>query len=366
MPPSAESPQTLDHVGSNDYARRFGRMLRRARHTQGRSRRQLAATAGSTLSARDLGTYERGGVRLGVADVERLTDLYGLDLADVERGRQVVVIDLDAGQLNVAGEVVALPADADPAEALQRYVGVVNRLRQQPMRTPATLRTDDARALAEAFELDSEELIELLTEALGEYATQRRRLHALRGGGGSLAVVVVLGVAGATLGERGHADLDDALAPAAVSAEPEGLDAEDATALPEPEPLADPATRFGPDLDPAVETREPTAEPSTEPSPQAQPAPEPSPEPSPQAQPAPEPSPEPSPSPSPEATDEAFVDETNIDAPDGPVVIEAEEADADTGDGDTEADPAPGEEPFVDETNIDAPDGPVVIEAEEA
>ncbi|MFO8076440.1 MAG: helix-turn-helix domain-containing protein [Egibacteraceae bacterium] len=356
MPHPAEPTRDLDHVGSGDYARRFGRMLRRERRARGRSRRELAAASGQTVSARDLAAYERGTVRLDVADVEYLTDLYGLDLADVERGRQVVVIDLDAGQLNVAGEVVALPADADPGTALQRYVGVVNRLRSRPMRTPATLRTDDARALAEAFELDSEELIELLTEALGEHAAQRRRLQAVRGGGGSLAVVVVLGVAGATLGERGQAEVDEALAPAAARAAPEGLDAEDATALPEPEPLADPATRFGPDLDPR-EAHEPAAAPSAAPSPQAEATPEPA------------PAPEPSPSPSTDPGEEAFVDETNIDAPGGPVVIEAEEGEeAETTEGEASDggdDATPGEEAFVDETNIDAPGGPVVIEAEE-
>ncbi len=309
MPPSAESPQTLDHVGSSDYARRFGRMLRRERRARRRSRQELAAKAGTTLSTADLGSYERGEVRLTVADVERLTDLYDLDLSEVERGRQVVVIDLDNGQLDVAGDVVALPADADPAEALARYVDVVNRLRSRPMRTPATLRTDDARALAEAFELEAGELTALLAEALAEHAAPRRRLHALCGSG-SLAVVVVLGIAGATLADRGQAALEGALTPTAANAGPDDHDDPGTAASTEPPPLADPDTRFGPDLDPGQDLRERAAE-ATEATPGEE------------AEPNPEPGAEPSPSSEP--PEEGFVDETNIDAPGGPVVIEAEE-----------------------------------------
>ena len=173
------------------YPRRLGALLRGHRRARGLRRRALAASSGGHFRPGDLRDLEHGRRELSPDLLDAASAVYGIDVAAIEAARTSVVVDLDAGVLRVGDVTAPLPHDTEGT--LARYVELVNRLRSTPMRSPATLRSGDTRALAEALDLDEEEVVGLLTEAIGEEATARRKVAALRSGTGTLAAVVVLG-----------------------------------------------------------------------------------------------------------------------------------------------------------------------------
>ncbi len=362
-------------VEAQGYAARFGALLRKHRKSAGLRLADLGRASAGTVTVADLRAVERGRRRLDVAKLECLAALYGLEVAEVVPNRHTVLIDLERGRFRIGDEVMTLPDTADPGTYLDRYVRLVNRLRAQPMRNPATLREDDTIALAEAFQLDTDEIVELLAAAIGRNAAARRRLTTMRGGGGTLAAVVVLGAAVVALPERdGSGDAGDAAAtgeahaPASTTEpgaeEPGGVgepayepvELADSAAVAGPHPPAPledrpteeaPAQQEPPGSPPGATNRETAASSSEGATGQAGPATEAShaaggsgasTDTSADAEPI---------------RDRDFDDETSVDAPDGPTVIEG---------GDHADDDAPAGGPVVDETGIDAPGGPTVIE----
>lgn len=347
MASSPTAPAAGESVSGAEYAQRFGALLRRNRRRRPLELRRLAARSGHTLSPQDLLAYERGQRVLDPQLLERLCDLYGIPFESILPEHRAVVIDLEQRKLTVGGTVYPLPDSDDPAPHLQRYVRIVNRLRSQPMRGPATLRREDAEALAEALELDADDVTELLAEVIGQDAAARRRTFMLRSGTGTLAAVVVVGAGASALDARASESETVVLAAAEIPYEDAGKDAGgdeqagdgEQVTIPPSERVAGPDLVPSASLPPAPESDESPADEAHEP----------------------------------EAHEPEFEDETNIDAPGGPVTIEREDYEAEKDEDEAQeadsgaahsADDA-GDEDIEDETVIDAEGGPVMIERDE-
>lgn len=246
MPATAAGGTLAGPAIPDDYARRLGALLRRRRHRRSMSARMLARTSGSGLSAGDLRAYERGQRPVDPATLQRLCDLYGVEVESLLPEHRGIILDFDRRELVVGGDTFALPETDDPAPALERYVRAVNRLRSRPMRSPATLRRDDTEALAEALELDADEVADLLADIIGADAAARRRATAVRSGAGTLAAVVVIGAASPAVQSRDSRG--DAITLTAEEVEPAGSQSGGAVGAPLAVPPS--ATVRGPDLTP--------------------------------------------------------------------------------------------------------------------
>ncbi len=337
-PSPSAAPVTREMLSSRRYAQRFGKLMQRHRRDRGEGLRSLARRRG--LTSNDLRAFERGERSLDPFLVERLCDLYGIPMEEVAADHDPLIIDLESGELRVGAESIAIPDTDDPTPALERYLGMIKRLRGKPMTNPATLRRDDTSVLAEALELDVEEVAALLHDLIGHHASTRRKVLALRSSSGTLAAVVVIGAASVTLAPEGGDDGAD-------RSEAAPLTAADVT---EPEfptleisaPPAAPSGPVPPDLQPypegqASEDDEPADPPGHEDD-------------------------------QPSGQEEAgAAPDSRAEAPDEPVRIDRIEEDDESGHTDVDAPGGPEVTERDDEegTNIDAPDGPTAIERED-
>lgn len=243
MAPTSAAPP-LEAPPARAYAERFGALLRRSRRERSLSVRQIAARTGHAFTAADLRAFERGEQPLDADVLRRLCTVYDVPLQSLPE-HQPIVIDLVSRELRVDGTAVPLSGSGRPREDLEQYVRLVNRLRSQPMRSPATLRRDDTEALAEALELEATEVMALLSEVIDTDAATRRRVLALRTGTSALAAVVVIGAAVAMATRDSGAETAVLSSTSEPAADP-GPGAEEAPAGDAVAPIPPTDTVFGP------------------------------------------------------------------------------------------------------------------------
>ncbi len=174
--------------------RRLGRLLAEARLDKGLTVAEVSDAIGGSLDEIELLEVETGRRALGDADLQCLSELYGLSTTSMVPDRSHLVIDLNEGVIDADGTSTDL-ADgttiAGREEVLSKYLALVYAMRGQEPGSPVTLRLADLEVLAEALESDRRTIEdELVSLMVARPEPVKKRFRLLRG----RTVVPVVGV----------------------------------------------------------------------------------------------------------------------------------------------------------------------------
>ena len=164
--------------------------------TRGLSLEEVAAR--TPFAPVELGRFESGDQTLPSSERDLVVGAYGVTLDALVPGRAQVVVDLEAGELVVAGERVRLARDPGPDEVLAAYLSLVYTLRRAQPGRPIVLRAFDVAVLARGLDLARPEvdrrLRTLMVEPVGAppaVGRRRRRLVLLVGTVVAVAAIVL-------------------------------------------------------------------------------------------------------------------------------------------------------------------------------
>jgi len=158
-------------------AARVGWLVARARAIAGIADRDLAATIGLPLRA--IRRWERGDQVPSDDEIEAIAAACGTRLTELLPRRTSVSYDPSTGIMRMGDQALALPGSMlDNDTVLGAYIGLVRRLRGLRADQDVKVRQDDLEALAEALDLDDEELEERLVRVIGISRTQAAAVRA--------------------------------------------------------------------------------------------------------------------------------------------------------------------------------------------
>jgi transcriptional regulator with XRE-family HTH domain len=143
-------------------ARRLGRILSDRRAELGLSVQQISGRLDNHLTPAILDDVEHGRRDLSDAELVQVAGAYGVDVQRILPSRSELLIDLDTGTISVGKELTR--AGSDPAQVLERYLGLVHSLRGASVGSDVPLRDNDVDVLAEALELSVDETFARLVE----------------------------------------------------------------------------------------------------------------------------------------------------------------------------------------------------------
>jgi transcriptional regulator with XRE-family HTH domain len=147
-------------------AERVGWLMARARTTAGATERDVAMAAG--VSARVVRRWERGGGVPTDDQVEAIAAACGTRLTELLPRRAAASFDPLTGALSVGEHAATVPASGiDNDAVLRAYVVMVRRQRGLRESDDVRLRQDDLDALAEALDLDDDDLEDRLVRLIG-------------------------------------------------------------------------------------------------------------------------------------------------------------------------------------------------------
>jgi transcriptional regulator with XRE-family HTH domain len=157
-------------------AGRVGALVARARRTRGLTQRDLAGRV--RVHVRALRAWERG-ERVPTDDqIEALAHACGLQLVDLFPRRGEVTYDPETGVMRLgAASIVLSTATRDNDGVLAAFLVLVREQRHVAPNREVAVRVDDLEALAEALDLDDDELEERLMRVVG---LTRRQAAAVR------------------------------------------------------------------------------------------------------------------------------------------------------------------------------------------
>jgi transcriptional regulator with XRE-family HTH domain len=157
-------------------AGRVGALVARARRTSGLTQRDLASRV--RVHVRAVREWERG-ERVPTDDqVEAIAHACGLQLIDLFPRRGEVTYDPDTGVMRLGdASMVLSTATRDNDDVLAAFLVLVREQRHVAPNRDVAVRVDDLEALAEALDLDDEELEERLVRVIG---LTRRQAAAVR------------------------------------------------------------------------------------------------------------------------------------------------------------------------------------------
>jgi transcriptional regulator with XRE-family HTH domain len=145
------------------YAQALGARLRAARRRLGYSLQQVEDRSRGRWKVASLGSYERGSRMMTVTSLDALARYYGVSVRDLLPGEQP-----EDRAPRVPRVVLNLPALAavsgDGADLLRRWVAEIRRERDDHGGRVLSIRQTDLRALANLYDLDVENLFDLLQQ----------------------------------------------------------------------------------------------------------------------------------------------------------------------------------------------------------
>jgi hypothetical protein len=160
---------------------RVGWLVARARAVAGIADRDLAASLGVPLRA--VRRWERGDLVPTDDEIEAIASACGTRITELLPRRASVSYDPGTGIMRMGDQAVAMPGSMlDNDTVLGAYIGMVRRQRGLRADQDVKVRSEDLEALAEALDLDDEELEERLIRVIGMSRTQAAavRAHLLR------------------------------------------------------------------------------------------------------------------------------------------------------------------------------------------
>lgn len=158
-------------------AARVGWLVARARAIAGIADRDLASTIGVPL--RTVRRWERGDLVPSDDEVEAIASACGTRLTELLPRRASVAYDPATGIMRMGDQAVAMPGSMlDNDSVLAAYIGLVRRQRRLRADQDVRVRQEDLEALAEALDLDDEELEERLVRVIGLSRTQAAAVRA--------------------------------------------------------------------------------------------------------------------------------------------------------------------------------------------
>jgi len=156
-----------DELVPPSYNERVGLRLRAIRRQKRLSLQDVEQLSGKEFKASVLGAYERGERAISVPRLQRLAQFYDVPVdqllpQDGEDGRRPVELP-ERG--SIAIDLHRLAELSEPEmEVLERYLHMIQMLRQDFNGRVLTIRREDLRALAFMFEISTEELAARLEE----------------------------------------------------------------------------------------------------------------------------------------------------------------------------------------------------------
>jgi transcriptional regulator with XRE-family HTH domain len=176
-------------------SRRLGTLLAEIRVSNGRSLEDVAAA--SPLDSIELARVEAGDRLLTSSERDRVLGAYGVTSDALVPPRGQVAVDLEGGELVVAGATARLDRTPRADDVLAAYLSLVYSLRRTDPGRPIVLREFDIAVLARVLDLARPEvdrrLRSLMVEPAAWAPTGRRRRRAALVAGGVVAMVVILG-----------------------------------------------------------------------------------------------------------------------------------------------------------------------------
>ncbi len=158
-------------------AARVGWLVARARAVAGITDRDLASSL--ILPLRTIRRWERGDLVPTDDEVEAIAAACGIRLTELLPRRASVSYDPSTGIMRMGDQAVALPGTMlDNDTVLGAYIGMVRRQRGLRPDQDVKVRQEDLEALAEALDLDDEELEERLVRVIGMSRTQAAAVRA--------------------------------------------------------------------------------------------------------------------------------------------------------------------------------------------
>lgn len=152
----------------------LGERLRDIRHQQGMTLQDVEARSGGEWKAVVVGSYERGDRAISIAKLARLAAFYHVPLreflpseasAPVSQEPSGETADDDMPRICLDLTRLPEPDDDTVLAALARYAGRIQIERRDYNGRMLTIREDDLRAIALAFDLDPSDVVELLQSA---------------------------------------------------------------------------------------------------------------------------------------------------------------------------------------------------------
>jgi hypothetical protein len=173
------------------FVRQVAVELRAARQRRHAPLRWLAHRSNGRFSRRELERAEAGKLPLDAATVVGLTDLYGIDVADVLPGRRDR-LDIRAEGVIRCGHVAVTFTPGDGASLVTAYFQLTRQLRQMSEHETVALRRDDLHAINQFLRgarVPSKHLDAVLAASMAEQRVVT---------GSLIAGAVALGLAGLT------------------------------------------------------------------------------------------------------------------------------------------------------------------------
>ncbi|MEO5900057.1 MAG: helix-turn-helix transcriptional regulator [Ilumatobacteraceae bacterium] len=173
------------------FAARFANLLIDARRHQGLSCRAMSKRSAGRFSVADLHAYERGDGSPDEGLIDRISELYGVDLESILPERRNLSIGTgvlsigDAGGSFVAGDTTSL---------LTTYLRTVRGLRRQQRAPYVELRRDDVEHLAQHVEQPGEAVVDQLAALMGATRIHRGSMLGLFSGGAMVLGVIAAAV----------------------------------------------------------------------------------------------------------------------------------------------------------------------------
>lgn len=157
-----------EEAAPSSYNERVGNRLRAIRRQKRLSLQDVEHLSGKEFKASVLGAYERGERSISVPRLQRLAEFYEVPVdqllpQNTDRARRAATelphsggITIDLNRLNQLSE--------PQMEVLERYLNMIQMLRQDYNGKVLTIRRDDLRALAFMFETSIDDLAARLEE----------------------------------------------------------------------------------------------------------------------------------------------------------------------------------------------------------
>ncbi len=157
-------------------AARVGSLLERARNASGIAEHDLASML--KVRVRTVRQWERGEFVPTDDQIEAIAATCGVRLIELLPSRTNLSYDSDTGTMRLGDHVLTLPASMrDDDTVLGAFLGLVRRQRGLRPDQDVNVREEDLEALADALDLDDEELEERLVRIVG---LSRRRAAIVR------------------------------------------------------------------------------------------------------------------------------------------------------------------------------------------
>jgi transcriptional regulator with XRE-family HTH domain len=170
----ADGGSTTDDITTSAFAIRLAGLLTQRRRELGLSRRRLARGSAGAFTAKRLKELESGGMKLTDTEVDRLAELYGIDLAEI--GADRVGIEIEPFGVISAADISTTFVPGDATSLLTNYLRLVRRMRGDDRPAPVELRRRDIDVLAHYLGESGEAVVERLGALMGATQVQCRTM----------------------------------------------------------------------------------------------------------------------------------------------------------------------------------------------